>query len=47
MTLEGGRQLRAYPKADMTWQLSGIPAGAHLLEAIALGYTMPSVGCAQ
>jgi hypothetical protein len=29
----------------MSWQLSGVPAGAHLLEATALGYTMPSVGC--
>ena len=45
LTLEGGRQLRAYPKADMSWQLSGVPAGQHLLEATALGYTMPSVGC--
>jgi hypothetical protein len=43
LTLEGGRQLRAYPKADMSWQLSGVPAGAYLLEATALGYTMPSV----
>lgn len=43
LTLEGGRQLRAYPKADMSWRLHGVPRGAHVLDTAALGFAMPSV----
>lgn len=43
LTLEGGRQLRAYPKADMSWRLHGVPTGAHALDTAAMGFVMPSV----
>lgn len=43
LTLEGGKQLRAYPRADLSWRLHGVPPGAHVLETAALGFMMPSV----
>lgn len=45
MTLEGGRQIRAYPHANTSFWVRGVPAGEHVLDAAALGFIMPSVSC--
>ena len=43
LTLDTGNQLRAYPHADGTFSVHGVPAGAHRLDSSAMGFSIPSV----